>query len=81
MVQLGDIIEINSSPEHTPRPAMHKSGKGKVTPYRLAPASSVIELTDSESEADGIVGKASTSYRVSPSHSNLHAGPGPSSQK
>ena len=80
MVQLGDIIEINSSPEHTPRPATHKSlekGKGKATPYRLAPPSSVIELTDSESEADELDGKASTSCRVGHSHSNLHAGPGP----
>ena len=79
MVQLGDIIEIESSPEHTPRPATHKSrekGKGKATPYRFELASSVIELTDSESEADE--GKASTS-RVGFSHSYSH--PGPSSPK
>ena len=77
MVQLGDIIEIESSPEHTPFSATHnlksrEKGKGKATPYRLA--SSVIELTDSESEADE--GKVSTSpiRRVGPSHSNSHAG-------
>lgn len=84
MVHLGGIIEIESSPEHTPRPATHKSrekGKGKATPYRFAPASSVIELTDSESEADEPEGKGSTSCRVGPSYSNLHAGPGPSSPK
>jgi E3 ubiquitin-protein ligase RNF216 len=80
MVQLGDIIEIDSSPEHTPRPTTHRSrekGKGKATPYRLGPPSSVIELTDTESESEGV--KASTSCRVRPSHSNLLAGPGPSS--
>ena len=82
MVQLGDIIEIESSPELPPHQATHKSrekGKGKATPYRLELASSIIELTDSESEADE--GKASTSRRVGPSHSNSHSGPGPSSPK
>ena len=79
MVQLGDIIEIESSPERTPRPATHKSrekGKGRATPYRLKLAPSVIELTDSESEADE--SKASTS-RVGRSLSNSH--PGPSSPR
>ena len=83
MVQLDDIIEIDSSPERTPRP-MYKSrekGKGKATPHRREPVSSVIELTDSESEADQLEGKAFTSCRVGPSHSNLHATPGPSSPK
>ena len=79
MVQLGDIIEIGSSPEHTPRPTTHRArekGKGKATPRRLEFASTVIELTDSESEAEG---KASTNSRVgSSSHSKLHVGPGPS---
>jgi TRIAD3 protein (E3 ubiquitin-protein ligase RNF216) len=78
MVQLGDIIEIESSPE----PTTHKSrekGKGKATPYRLELASSVIEITDSESEADEA--KASTSPGVGPSRSNSHAGPSPSSPK
>ena len=78
MVQLGDIIEIGSSPEHTPRPTARRArekGKGKATPHRLEFASTVIELTDSESEAEG---KAPTSYRVGPSPSKLHVGPGPS---
>ena len=46
MVQLGDIIEIKSSPQ--PIKSQDKGkGKGKA---RLAPASSVIELSDSESD-------------------------------
>ena len=83
MVQLGDIIEIGSSPEHTPRPTTYKlreKGKGKATPYRFEPASSVIELTDSESEGDEL-NTPSIICRVGSSHSNSHAGPGPSSLK
>ncbi|KAF8816831.1 hypothetical protein BYT27DRAFT_6378460 [Phlegmacium glaucopus] len=47
MVQLGDIIEIESSPEPI---QSRKKGKGKAHPNGLA--SSVIELTDSEAEPD-----------------------------
>ena len=85
MVQLGDVIEIessDSSPELTPHPTRYKSrdkGKGKATPYRPGFASSVIEITDSESEADNV--HASPCRRVGPSHSNSHTGPGPSSPK
>lgn len=53
MVQLGDVIEIESSPEPAPRSATPKprdKGKRKATPYRLGLAPSVIELTDSETE-------------------------------
>ena len=81
MVQLGDIIEIESSPEPTFQPATNKSrekGKGKATTCRLELASSVIEITDSESEADE--GKTSTN-RVASSHSNSHSGPSSSSPK
>ena len=87
MVHLGDAIEIessDSSPELTPHPATYKSrgkleGKGKATPHRLGFASSVIEIPDSESEADD--GQSSPYRRARPSHSNSHAGPGPSSPK
>jgi E3 ubiquitin-protein ligase RNF216 len=84
MVQLGHIIEIESSPEPEPRLATpgaksRDKGKGKETPYRLEFASSVIELTDSESDVDD--DKSTTSRPVAPLHSNSHSGPGPSSQK
>lgn len=79
MVQLGDIIEIESSPE-PPTPAKSRDkGKRKATPYRVGLASSVIELTDSESEVDDA--KSSTTRRLIPSHSNVLTGSGPSSQK
>ena len=71
MVQLSDVIEIESSPEPNPRPATSAAksrgkGKGRATPHRLGPAASVIELTDSESDVDARVD---------------HSGPGPSSPK
>lgn len=84
MVQIGGIIEIESSPEPEPRLAtpgakLRDEGKGKATPYRLGLASSVIELTDSESDVDD--DKSATSRPVAPSHAKSHSGPGPSSQK
>jgi E3 ubiquitin-protein ligase RNF216 len=79
MARLGDVIEIESSPEPYPAATLksREKGKGKATPYRPELASSVIEITDSEDEDDE--GKASTSHRVGPSHSSSHTGPGPSS--
>src|SRR5882757_11189746 len=84
MVQLGNIIEIESSPEPEPRQATpdaksRDKGKRKATPHRLALASSVIELTDSESEVDD--DKSSTTRPVGPSHPNSHTDPGPLSPK
>ena len=49
MVQLGDVIEIESSPEPLqPRLRQREKGKGKATQI----VSSVIELTDSEDDDD-----------------------------
>ena len=80
MIQLGDVIEIESSDsEPTLAAKSQAKGKGKATQYPLELASSVIEITDSESEADEI--KASTCRRVGSSRPNSHADPGPSSPK
>jgi E3 ubiquitin-protein ligase RNF216 len=81
MVQLGDIIEIESSPEPEPRLATtpRDKGKGRATPYRPGLASSVIELTDSESDVDD--DKSAPSRPVAPSHSKSHSDPSPSSQQ
>ena len=64
MVLLGDVIEIESSPEPNPRPATSAAKsrgkrKGRATPPRLGPAASVIELTDSESDVDARVDHSS----------------------
>ena len=84
MVQHGDVIEIQSSPEpshHLPIPTGTRSrdkGKGRATPYRLALASSVIELTDSDSESEP---QLVTPTGRSQSRFDSYSRPGPSSSQ